>query len=101
LFDEFTESLNHADVLVITDVYAAGEDPISGYAGADLCRSIRTRGKIDPIYIADVNNLITDLNDIIQNDDLVLLVGAGNIGQVSIDIVHLGGLLLNSEVSHD
>ena len=92
LFDEFTESLNHADVLVITDVYAAGEDAISGYSAADLSRSIRTRGKIDPIYIADINNLTTDLNDIIQQDDLVLFVGAGSIGSISKAIEKNNGL---------
>ena len=101
LFDEFTEALNHADVLIITDVYAAGEEPISGYAAADLCRSIRTRGKIDPIYIADINNLSTDLNDIIHNDDLVLMAGAGNIGQTSKDIVKNDGLDIVLETKHD
>jgi len=93
LFDEFTESLNHADVLVITDVYAAGESAISGYSSADLSRSIRTRGKIDPIYIADINSLTTDLNDIIQNDDLVLFVGAGSIGNISKKIETNKGLI--------
>ena len=97
LFDEFTESLNHADVLVITDVYAAGEDAISGYSAADLSRSIRTRGKIDPIYIADINNLTTDLNDIIQQDDLVLFVGAGSIGSISKSIEKNNGLKIEEE----
>ncbi len=97
LFDEFTESLNHADVLVITDVYAAGEDAISGYSAADLSRSIRTRGKIDPIYIADINNLTTDLNDIIQQDDLVLFVGAGSIGSISKAIEKNNGLQIEDE----
>lgn len=97
LFDEFTESLNHADVLVITDVYAAGEDAISGYSAADLSRSIRTRGKIDPIYIADINNLTTDLNDIIQQDDLVLFVGAGSIGSISKTIEKNNGLKIEDE----
>ena len=92
LFDEFTECLNHADVLVMTDVYAAGEQPISGYSAADLCRSIRTRGKIDPIYIANIANLTVDLHNIIEDDDLVLMVGAGSIGQVSKYIVANKGL---------
>ncbi|MFK8010472.1 MAG: UDP-N-acetylmuramate--L-alanine ligase [Marinicellaceae bacterium] len=92
LFDEFTQALNLADVLVITDVYAAGEEPISGYAAADLCRSIRTRGKIDPIYIADINQLSSDLNSILHHDDLVLIAGAGNIGQISKNIVKENGL---------
>lgn len=94
LFDEFTESLNQADVLVLTDVYAAGEDAISGYTAADLSRSIRTRGKIDPIYIADLNNLSSDLNTIIQDGDLVLFVGAGSIGSISKTIVKNNGLIL-------
>ena len=92
LFDEFTQSLNHADALIITDVYAAGEEAISGFSAADLSRSIRTRGKIDPIYIADINNLIADLNDIIQHDDLVLFVGAGSIGSISKTIEKNKGL---------
>ena len=101
LFDEFTESLNQADVLVLTDVYAAGEQAISGFNSADLSRSIRTRGKIDPIYIADINNLINDLNDIIKDGDLVLLVGAGSIGLISKAIVNNHGLLQTQQVSHD
>jgi len=92
LFDEFTSALNHADVLIVTDVYAAGEQPISGYSTGDLCRSIRTRGKIDPIYIADINHISTELNDIIHHDDLVLFVGAGSIGQISKAIVKNQGL---------
>ncbi len=97
LFDEFTQALNNADVLVITDVYAAGEPPISGYSSGDLCRSIRTRGKIDPIYIANINNLNKDLDNIINNDDLVLVVGAGSIGQVSQNIIKNKGLIHNDE----
>jgi len=97
LFDEFTECLNHADVLILTDVYAAGEAAISGYSTGDLSRSIRSRGKIDPIYIADVNNLMRDLDSIIQDADLVLMVGAGSIGLVSHNICEKNGLLCSEE----
>ncbi|MEZ5495799.1 MAG: UDP-N-acetylmuramate--L-alanine ligase [Gammaproteobacteria bacterium] len=92
LFDEFTEALNHADVLILTDVYAAGENSISGFESADLSRSIRARGKIDPIYIADIENLQTDLQNIIHDGDLVLMVGAGSIGKVSKQIAKSGTL---------
>jgi UDP-N-acetylmuramate--alanine ligase len=92
LFDEFTEALNHADVLILTDVYAAGENPISGFESADLSRSIRARGKIDPIYIADIENLQIDLQNIIHDGDLVLMVGAGSIGKVSKQIAKSGSL---------
>lgn len=99
LFDEFTEALNHTDVLVLTDIYAAGEDPISGYSTGDLSRSIRTRGKIDPIYIPDVNNLQYELNDIIKNNDLVLFVGAGSIGKASKSIISNNGLSATTKSS--
>jgi len=92
LFDEFTETLNQADVLVLTDVYAAGEESISGFSSGDLSRSIRTRGKIDPIYIAQVENLSENLNAILQDGDLVLFAGAGSIGQVINSIVKNNGL---------
>lgn len=101
LYDEFTECLNHADILVLTDVYAAGEEPLAGFSSADLSKSIRTRGKIDPIYIADIDNLSTDLNDIIQDDDLVLFVGAGSIGQIIKSITNNNGLGKVSEANND
>ncbi len=96
LFDEFTEALNHADVLVITDVYAAGEKPISGFSSGDLSRSIRARGKIDPIYIGEIKHLSNDLNAILQDDDLVLFAGAGSIGQVVKSIVKNKGVEFNN-----
>jgi UDP-N-acetylmuramate--alanine ligase len=94
LFDEFTECLNQADVLIITDVYAAGETPIANASSADLSRSIRARGKLDPIYIADVNDLEINLNTIIQDGDLVLSIGAGSIGLINKSIVNNQGLII-------
>ena len=78
--------------MILTDVYAAGENPISGFESADLSRSIRARGKIDPIYIADIENLQIDLQNIIHDGDLVLMVGAGSIGKVSKQIAKSGSL---------
>lgn len=83
LFDEFSEALNHADVLVLTDVYAAGESPISGFGAGDLSRNIRARGKMDPIYVANLENVQQELNNILCDEDLVLFVGAGSIGKLS------------------
>lgn len=92
LFDEFSEALNHSDVLVLTDVFAAGENSISGYGSGELSRSIRARGKIDPIYIANLENLQEELNHILNDDDLVLMVGAGSIGRISKAIAKNGKL---------
>ncbi len=99
LFDEFTESLNQTDVLIITDVYAAGEPPIANASSADLSRSIRARGKLDPIYIADVNHLEENINTIIQDGDLVLSIGAGSIGLINKSIIKNKGLITRTVVS--
>jgi len=82
LFDEFSAVLNEADVLVLSEVYPAGESEISGATAVDLSRSIRNRGKLDPIFVQDVYQLPETLSHIITADDVVLMIGAGSIGTV-------------------
>lgn len=86
LFDEFSRVLSTADVLVLTDIYAAGEDVMEGVNSAALCRSIRARGEVDPILIADVAKLSVALPPLLKDGDLLLLMGAGSIGQVAQDL---------------
>lgn len=83
LFDEFVRVLADADVLLILDVYAAGESPVSGADSAALCRSIRARGGVDPLLIRDMDELLTTLKNILQDQDLVLTMGAGDIGRMA------------------
>jgi UDP-N-acetylmuramate--alanine ligase len=83
LFDEFSEVLSGCDALVLTDIYPGGEAPIDGVDSGALCQSIRARGAVDPILISDVFNLPSRLPAILESGDLVLLLGAGNIGQVA------------------
>jgi UDP-N-acetylmuramate--alanine ligase len=68
---------------VLTDIYAAGEAGIEGIDSAALCKSIRVRRKVDPILVHDVNELTTSLPPLLQDGDLVLLLGAGSIEQVA------------------
>lgn len=82
LFDEFSEVLNEADVLVLSEVYPAGEREISGATAVDLSRSIRNRGKLDPIFVQDVFQLPETLSHVLAADDVVLMIGAGSIGTV-------------------
>ena len=86
LFDEFSRVLSTADVVVLTDIYSAGEASIEGVDSAALCSSIRARGEVDPILIGDVSKLATLLPALLKDGDLVLLMGAGNIGQVAQDL---------------
>lgn len=83
LFDDFVQVLSQADLVVLTDVYAAGESPIDGIDSRALCQSIRARGKVDPVLIADVADIAGELPAMLLDGDLVLLLGAGNIGQVA------------------
>ncbi len=83
LFDDFAGVLSGAaDVLVITDVYPAGEEPLDGVNSARLCQAIRARGKSEPILIPGLDELSYELPALLQPDDLVLLLGAGDIGRV-------------------
>ena len=86
LFEDFVQILSQADCLVLSEVYAAGEKPISGADGRSLSRAVRMRGKIDPIFIEDINELSAILPPILLDGDVVLTLGAGSIGQVAADL---------------
>jgi len=86
LFDEFSEVLAAVDLLVLTDIYAAGEDAIDGINSGALCQSIRARGRVNPVLVSDVADLREALPAMLEDGDLVLLLGAGNIGHVAQEI---------------
>jgi UDP-N-acetylmuramate--alanine ligase len=83
LFDEFSRVLSEAHSVVLTDIYSAGEASIEGIDSAALCHSIRARGRVDPVLIHDVSELTTALPALLKDGDLVLLLGAGSIGQIA------------------
>ena len=83
LYDDFANVLEQVDVLVMLDVYSAGEVPIAGADGRALCRTIRGRGKLDPIFVPTIDALPSALANILQNDDLVLTQGAGDVGKIA------------------
>ncbi|AQS38407.1 UDP-N-acetylmuramate--L-alanine ligase [Shewanella psychrophila] len=83
LYDDFVEVLSQVDCLILLDVYAAGEAPVPGADSRALCRSIRQRGQLDPIFVAGADSLLSVLPDVLQGDDLLLTQGAGNIGALS------------------
>jgi UDP-N-acetylmuramate--alanine ligase len=83
LFDDFSRVLSEADVVLITEVYAAGESAIDGIDSRALCQSIRARGKVDPVFIAEVDEVISGLEACLLDGDLVLLMGAGSIEQIA------------------
>jgi len=86
LFDEFSRVLSMADAVVLTNIYPAGEASIEGIDSAALCNSIRVRGKVDPVLVPEVEELTVSLPALLQDGDLVLLMGAGSIEQVAQDL---------------
>ncbi|HHQ4773446.1 TPA: UDP-N-acetylmuramate--L-alanine ligase [Aeromonas veronii] len=83
LYEDFADVLSKVDVLVMLEVYAAGEDPIPGADGRALCRSIRSRGNLEPIFVATPDDVPVVLADVIGEGDLVLTQGAGNVGALA------------------
>jgi len=86
LYEDFVDVLSQVDCLLLLDVYAAGENPIPGADGRALCRSIRVRGQVDPIFVSGPEQLAGVLPDVLQDGDLLLTQGAGNIGALSRDL---------------
>ncbi|BBQ55001.1 MULTISPECIES: UDP-N-acetylmuramate--L-alanine ligase [Aeromonas] len=83
LYEDFADVLSKVDVLVMLEVYAAGEDPIPGADGRALCRSIRSRGNLEPIFVATPEDVPAVLADLVGEGDLVLTQGAGNVGALA------------------
>ncbi|MFT6268566.1 MAG: UDP-N-acetylmuramate--alanine ligase [Alphaproteobacteria bacterium] len=83
LYEDFVAVLSKVDVLLLLDVYSASEDPIDGVDSRSLCRSMRQRGKIDPIYVGEPQQVYAVLNDVVNDQDVVFLQGAGNIGNIA------------------
>jgi UDP-N-acetylmuramate--alanine ligase len=79
LIDDFGKVLSGADVLFVTEVYAAGEAPIAGADGRAICRAVRTRGQVEPVFVEKVEGLAAALADVIQDNDLIVTMGAGHI----------------------
>ena len=82
LYEDFVRVLSQVDVLVLLDVYSAGEEPIAGADGRALAGSIRQRGVLDPIFAEDLDTVTELLSHVLQHNDLVLVQGAGNVSRV-------------------
>jgi UDP-N-acetylmuramate--alanine ligase len=86
LLDDFGRTLSECDVLLVTEVYAAGEAPIAGADGRAICRAVRSRGVVEPVFVERVETLASSLRAVLHDGDLVLTMGAGNIGAVAQDL---------------
>lgn len=83
LIDDFAHVLSDVDVLLLTEVYAAGEEPIAGADGKALARAVRTRGAVEPVFVESIDDLPGALANLLRDDDVVLTLGAGSIGGIA------------------
>jgi UDP-N-acetylmuramate--alanine ligase len=83
LLDDFARVLAGVEALVLTEVYSAGEEAITGADGKALARAVRARGAVEPVFIDDLSELPAVLGNIIRADDVVLTLGAGSIGGIA------------------
>ncbi len=82
LFDDFAKVLAELDVLVLLEVYPAGEPPIKGADGRSLARAIRARGRVDPVFVDAPASLPSVLPGVLEAGDVMLVLGAGDVGAV-------------------
>ena len=80
MLDDFAEVLSATECLFVTEVYAAGEEPIVGADGRSICRAIRMRGQVEPVFVPSLDQLPELLNGALRDGDIVLTLGAGDIG---------------------
>ena len=82
-FEDFVKVLSSVDALLLTDVYPAGEPPIVAADGRSLARAVRVAGKVEPLFVETPAELPEAICDLAQDGDVVIVMGAGSIGQVA------------------
>jgi UDP-N-acetylmuramate--alanine ligase len=89
LMDDFATVLSDADVLLLLEVYAAGEEPITGADGRAVARAVRSRGAVEPVFVESLDDVQAVLLDLLEDGDLVLTMGAGDIGAFATELPEL------------
>lgn len=82
LFEDFVKVLASVDVLFLAEVYPAGESPIVAADGRSLARAVRMLGKVEPIFVETPEEIVETMDPVVQDGDVVLVMGAGSIGAI-------------------
>jgi UDP-N-acetylmuramate--alanine ligase len=90
LYEDFVRVLSELDGLLLMDVYSAGEPAIPGADGRALCRSIRQRGKVEPVFVEENREIENLLESALKDGDLLITQGAGDIGGVAARLAAAG-----------
>ncbi|HVE53266.1 MAG TPA: UDP-N-acetylmuramate--L-alanine ligase, partial [Ramlibacter sp.] len=90
-FEDFVKVLGSADVVLLAEVYSAGEEPIVAADGRSLARAVRVSGKVEPLFVGEIDAMPQAVLDTVKDGDVVMCMGAGSIGGVPPKVVELGG----------
>ncbi len=88
LYKEFCTAFHEADLLVLTEIYAASEKPIAGVSGEWLSEGVKQHGQRHVVFVADPADLINEVGELVQEGDVVLTLGAGNIWKTGEQLLH-------------
>jgi UDP-N-acetylmuramate--alanine ligase len=94
-FEDFVQVLGLADVVLLAEVYSAGEEPIVAADGRSLARAVRVAGKVEPLFVGEIAAMPQAVLDAVRDGDVVMCMGAGSIGGVPAKLVELGGSALS------
>jgi len=86
LLDDFASVLAGVEALIVTEVYAAGEAPISGADGKAICRAVRSHNRVEPVFVDKIEQLPQALQRIVRDGDVLVTMGAGSIGAIAADL---------------
>jgi len=88
LFEDFVKVLSSADLLVLAEVYAAGEAPIVAADGRALAHALRVVGKVDPVFVENILEMPDTIRSLVRDGDVVITMGAGSIANVPARLAH-------------
>jgi len=88
-FEDFVKVMGNADLVLLAEVYPAGEAPIVAADGRSLARALRVAGKVDPVFVDDIAQMPATILEQAQAGDVVIAMGAGSIGAVAAQVVEM------------
>lgn len=89
LFEDFVKVLSEADLLVLAEVYAAGEAPIVAADGRALAHALRVVGKVDPVFVENILDMPDTIHGLVRDGDVVITMGAGSIAGVPAKLAYI------------
>jgi UDP-N-acetylmuramate--alanine ligase len=90
-FEDFVKVIGTADLVLLAEVYAAGEAPIVAADGRSLARALRVAGKVDPVFVDDIAEMPRVIAEQVRGGDVVISMGAGSIGNVPAQVSEMLG----------